>query len=290
MGQLSALIIDIEHSRGYDAEERLALQLRLRDAVAFLNELYCDGMALPVVFSGGDEVQGLFFDVTTAFLFFRGLTIFMAPAKIRGGIGIGGWEVSIEGAPSPEQDGTAYHRARMAIEEAKVSRIYRLAIWGERGDPEATVLAGYSIGICSSRRKKQILVAGMVELCRPLTMNYSVQYSQEGEASGREEARSRLLFRLLECNGSYWNAWKVMGTRTRSDFPKQSIADILVGHDEQGMPLWPSDSLRGLSYRLAAVEGFMSRSSIDRLINSGGVVEERNAAALMVYQCQERWH
>ena len=282
MKRFSALIADIENSRAYEIEERISIQRRLEASIRFLNELHGGGVAVSAAFSGGDEIQGLFLNTATAFLYFRELSILMAPVKMRGGIGVGGWEINIEGEPSPVQDGTAYHCARAAAEEAKASRLYRLVIWGNYESSELTVLAGYAIGICCGRSKKQEAVARLVELCRPLVASPVLAVGSAGREL--EEARARLLNLFLEGDRTAYDAWRRAGVLSGSDFPDGAVENVDVRC--RGGDSWPTESLRGLSYRLASVEGFMSRSSIDRLIGSGCVLEERNAAALMVRWCQ----
>ena len=54
-----ALIADIKGSRKYRAEERGYLQDLTNESLLFANELFKEGIEKEVVFSAGDEVQGL---------------------------------------------------------------------------------------------------------------------------------------------------------------------------------------------------------------------------------------
>lgn len=138
------------------------------------------------------------------------------------------------------------------------------------------------MGICAARSRKQAFVAGIVELCRPLVSATNALRMERQRADELEPARSRLLSGLLEDSPTAYDAWRRMGVLTGRDFPEKAIENVLVGYCGGDESEWPGSSLRGLSYRLAAVEDFMPRSSIDRLVKSGKVVEERNAATFMV--------
>ena len=66
-----SLIMDIEKSRKYRIDERNEIQNYMSYCISKLNELFRDSMRYEVTFSAGDELQGLFYDVTTAIMYFR---------------------------------------------------------------------------------------------------------------------------------------------------------------------------------------------------------------------------
>ena len=80
-----ALIADIKGSRKYRAEERGYLQDLTNESLLFANELFKEGIEKEVVFSAGDEVQGLFREPATAFLYYRFLCFLLGPGVLRGG-------------------------------------------------------------------------------------------------------------------------------------------------------------------------------------------------------------
>ncbi len=118
MQQFAAFIMDITGSRQYATEERNRLQDRLVRCSQILNDAFASLQAKAVDFSGGDEVQGLFFDVFGAYLYYRLLEIFMLPYPTRSGIGTGVWDTRVTAKGTAAQDGPAYHTAREAIETA----------------------------------------------------------------------------------------------------------------------------------------------------------------------------
>jgi hypothetical protein len=118
MQQFTAIIIDVAGSKRYPTSERNQLQDRLVNHVQILNEAFASLLAKSVDFSGGDEVQGLFFDVLSAYLYYRLLEIYMLPYQIRGGIGTGAWMTRVPTKGTAAQDGFSYHMARKAIELA----------------------------------------------------------------------------------------------------------------------------------------------------------------------------
>lgn len=275
-----ALIADLDASRTYGRMERLRAQELLSHALAFLNGLHAGGLAVPVAFSAGDEVQGLFLDMGTAFLYFRELCIFMFPHRLHAGIGVGEWEVRIEGAPSPGQDGSAYHHARSAIDASKRDRIYPLLVHDGDVRLRESVLAGYSLGLCLGRSKRQGEVARLVELCRPLVSGGFPDGFEDGRSLGDD--RRRLLKDFVD------NARADLPPDDGTlDFPEGAVINTHVGSVIQEGRAHTDQNVRGLSYKLDKLAG-ASRTSIDRTMESGRILQERDAAALMVLSVGRR--
>lgn len=109
----AALIFDIVESRHY--QNRYDIQKILMNAISYLNYLYRADIKKEVVSSAGDEFQGLFFDLQTAFLYVRKLQLLIYPVKIRCGIGFGEIKYDVEDWLSSAFDGEAYYLARDAI-------------------------------------------------------------------------------------------------------------------------------------------------------------------------------
>ena len=109
----AALIFDIVESRHY--QDRYDIQKILMNAINYLNYLYRADIKKEVVSSAGDEFQGLFFDLQTAFLYVRKLQLLIYPVKIRCGIGFGDIKYDVEDWLSSAFDGEAYYLARDAI-------------------------------------------------------------------------------------------------------------------------------------------------------------------------------
>lgn len=68
-----------------------------------------------MISSAGDEFQGLFLDLQSAFLYIRKLQILIYPVRIRCGIGYGEITYDVEEWSSSAFDGEAYYLAREAI-------------------------------------------------------------------------------------------------------------------------------------------------------------------------------
>ncbi|UWG96382.1 SatD family protein [Dehalobacter sp. DCM] len=111
----TAMIIDIVNSKKMSPNAREEIQVFIKQSLAVLNRLFRPSLVFPVIFSAGDEVQGLFSAPHAAFMYFRLISMILSPLPLRCGIGVGDWDVKIVDGTSAEQDGSAYHLARNAI-------------------------------------------------------------------------------------------------------------------------------------------------------------------------------
>ncbi len=109
----AAVMFDIIESRRYN--ERYDVQNLLMESVSYLNHVYKSSIKKEVVCSAGDEFQGLFMDLQTAFLYIRKLQLLIYPIKIRCGIGYGEIKYDVEEWTSSAIDGEAYYLCRDAI-------------------------------------------------------------------------------------------------------------------------------------------------------------------------------
>lgn len=109
----AAVMIDIVESRRY--YDRYDVQKVLMNSISYLNTMYSYSIKKDVVASAGDEFQGLFFDLKTAFLYVRKLQMLIYPIKIRCGIGYGNIKYDVEEWMSSAFDGEAYYLCRDAI-------------------------------------------------------------------------------------------------------------------------------------------------------------------------------
>ncbi len=147
-----SLIMDIEKSRRYSVEERTELQKFISYSVDRLNELFKENIEYDVTFSAGDELQGLFNDVTAAVMYFRLFEMLVKPVKLRAGIGVGEWTIRIENGLSTQQDGPAYHRARYAIDEVRKKTFQNIRIISDWDD----VMANHLINASGVLKNQQI--------------------------------------------------------------------------------------------------------------------------------------
>ncbi len=108
-----AVIFDIIESRRY--KDRYDVQNVLMESISYLNWIYRYAIKKEVVSSAGDEFQGLFTDLQTAFLYIRKLQLLIYPIRIRCGIGYGEIKYDVEKWTSSAIDGEAYYLCRDAI-------------------------------------------------------------------------------------------------------------------------------------------------------------------------------
>lgn len=172
-----AIIIDIEKSKGYQVEERIVMQEFMVKFVEKLNFLFRDEMKFNVMFSAGDEIQGLFLDVTNALIYFRLLEMLMRPIKLRAGIGIGECTVMMEGGSSTQQDGPAYHNARKAIEEVKIMKLHSLRIHSEiNKETSDDILVNHLLNTSFPLKNQQIYMQNIVQVV------YELLYPMVGDS------------------------------------------------------------------------------------------------------------
>ena len=69
--QYAALMIDLKGSRKLDDEMRKNIQIYWDEIRRRLNDMFCGTMEFKVDFSGGDQIQGLFYTPEAAYLYYR---------------------------------------------------------------------------------------------------------------------------------------------------------------------------------------------------------------------------
>lgn len=271
MQQCAALMVDIRDSRKMTEAKRQGVQDAIAASLAYLNVLFRKDLLREVVFSAGDEVQGLFSNAAAAYLYYRALSLLVVQAELRAGVGCGAWDVRVEGASSTAQDGTAYHHARDAISYAKKSRLYDFAV--SSGDPSSlhTVSANYPFLLSARRTLRQAELARQVELRYPIALHV--------DDAASEPARAQLLELLAV----------IQRVEVRTEpFEAEACLQqpvVVAELDEAGVLALPSQ-LSGLSYRMEESTG-RTRQSIDRLLDGAMVNQERVAAAAVALSLLE---
>lgn len=262
--QYAALIVDIRDSRKLPAYARQDAQRELSCGIARANALFAASIEKPLMFSAGDEAQGLFRDAPSAFLAFRLISIFMTSARIRGGIGIGGWETRMDVELSTEQDGTAFHRARAAIEDVKKDKLSYLRVRGADGVLWSTAVASdLCLNLSEEWGQRQRVLGQAVEGLLPFVYTASAMSSVaeiEGSASWPSEC-----FTHGDGSAEKLSQYRAMVV---GDNVEASIEAIDLG-------------MRGISYKLAEMLG-RARQGIDRSLSSSNIQLERRAAAFAV--------
>lgn len=172
-----SLIMDVEKSRTYSIVDRKELQDFLLVCVDKLNELFEKDMKFKVTFSAGDELQGLFYDVTSAFMYFRLLEMLIKPVKLRAGIGVGWLTVEIEKGLSTMQDGPVYYYAKEAISDVYKRQFQNLNIYS--GNREVDLFANHLANAAITLKRQQVymqnIVLVMLELLCPFLKEKSIK-------------------------------------------------------------------------------------------------------------------
>jgi len=179
MQRYAALIIDLEKSRSYSIEERVAIQQYFIKSISCLNKIFSKALEKEVEFSAGDEVQGLFRYPEAAYLYLRMLSMIIFPVKIRAGIGMGDWDVKIEDASTTAQDGTVYHNARYAINNVKsATGCSVLFCSGQELDLYVNSLINTSFALTNNLSKYQSELMLLLELLYPIDYCETLDYKK----------------------------------------------------------------------------------------------------------------
>lgn len=169
----AVLMIDLKKSRGYERESRNNIQGFISDVIRRLNRLYQGNFARELDFSAGGEVQGLFSNPEAAYLCYRVLSMWLHPIKIRSGIGVGTWDVQLESRGTTWQDGTVYHRARRAIENADSSEGYPVLLLSDSfSDFTINTIIGATASIMENQSVAQNQIMLIAELLFPLCSHH----------------------------------------------------------------------------------------------------------------------
>lgn len=171
-----SLIIDIENSRGYAQHDRSEMQNFMLECIQRMNMAFKSCLRFEITFSAGDEVQGLFEDLTSALLYLRIFEMMIKPVKIRAGMGIGEWTVKIENGTSTQQDGPAYHRARKAIEEVNKRQTQRWRICSENDNALINHLVNASCTLKAQQGYMQNIALTVMEFLYPFEKQKLIIY------------------------------------------------------------------------------------------------------------------
>jgi hypothetical protein len=261
-------MFDVVESRRYS--ERYDVQKVLMNCVDYLNDIYCYAIKKNVVSSAGDEFQGLFLDVQSAFLYIRKLQILIYPIKLRCGIGYGEIKYDVEEWSSSAFDGEAYYLAREAI----------IAIEGKKNNTICfntnSKYDKYLNVLCLSEMRVKAMqsqVAHLIELIADIMM--PIVYREEDRQFYEFilENRCRLIEqeRWNTVSGRYRNTeilnidYELLFENVKEDTKKKD-PKLLFCMDE----FWT----HGMSTDIARIMG-TTRQNIDRYILLGRIKESR---------------
>ena len=169
MTKYSVLMIDLKNSRSYSIQDRNKLQNSILNSIKILNKVFKNSIKKEVEFSAGDEIQGLFTSPQSAYLYYRLFSIIISPIEIHSGIGYGTWDIVMDNESSTAQDGTVYHNARKAIDEAKNSLEYSILFYsGNKNDLIINSLINSANLLTSKQSKYQNNLMLLTEILYPI--------------------------------------------------------------------------------------------------------------------------
>lgn len=263
-----AIMFDVVESRKY--YERYDVQKVLMNCVDYLNDIYRYAIKKNVVSSAGDEFQGLFLDLQSAFLYIRKLQTLIYPIKLRCGIGYGEIKYDVEEWSSSAFDGEAYYLARDAI----------VSIGGEKNNAICfntnSKYNKYLNVLCSSDmciKSTQSQTAHLIELIADIML--PIVYIQE----------SRRFYEFIlenRCKLIEQERWNKVGGRYRGTEILNIDYDLLFGNreiytqkkDTEWICCMDEFWAHGMSTEIARIMS-TTRQNIDRYISIGRIKESR---------------
>ena len=167
----AALVIDLKDSRKYPDKERNEIQKYWYKITKVLNNLFSNTMEFKVGFSGGDQVQGLFYRPEVAYQYYRLFSMCTHPIQTHGGIGIGSCIIQLSDEHTGCQDGIAYHRAWEASDLADADMGYPILLNSDNIDRDRIINSLIGIpalmALRHTARQNQIML--LTELLYPIS-------------------------------------------------------------------------------------------------------------------------
>ncbi|NLO34917.1 MAG: hypothetical protein GX112_01030 [Clostridiaceae bacterium] len=274
----TALLLDIMDSRKLDRQDRASVQHFTRRCLQDLNQLFRPSLVFAVMFSAGDEMQGLFRDTGAAYLYVRLLKLLLAPLTLRCGIGVGAWDVRVPGGTSAEQDGPAYHRARLALEQTHetAGNAVLLNTGGEMDLPLNAMLLA-SVCLASKQSLIQADIHLLVELLLPFFDDQAMDAAAFPAVGARLADRDQI---------PYFHAARA---------GKQLLPDKLTAHLAHQEPIrvyepavrrnemqYATTLLKGIAARLAEITG-TSRQNSDNILRKADIQTLRQIDLAILY-------
>lgn len=275
----SVLMIDIVNSKKLSNVDREDIQIFIKKSLNVLNEIFKPSLVFDVVFSAGDEVQGLFKNPVAPFLYFRLLRMIIDPVKIRCGIGIGDWEVKIKDGMSTEQDGSAYHLAREAIEVAhKKSEINIIFKSNTKNDYYINSLISATYEFAQKQTNQQRLVSLLIELFSPLYLERDMSLDDFGKLILLLKNRDSINYFKL-------NSFTIDSSKLRHISEQYNPINVLEKLNNSESIYDKPTMIKGISFKLSDILE-TSRQNIEKSIKSSNVEILRNldlTALMFIY-------
>jgi len=269
----TALIFDVVQSRKF--KDRFVLQSYLKSVVDICNTLFEGHLCKPVMFSAGDEMQGLFYSAQEAYRYFAFFSRLAYPVQLRCGIGLGELEVFSADWMTTELDGPAYHRAREAIalchEGQEQSVIFNSASPGDRF--VNGLLGSYLLLIQALKPKTTILYIYAEFLDSHLVPQWKDLVTLMASIEAHLKQQQLICKNTIP---SYKPIFLLSLEELCFEEPDSTDRDILISQS------WK----RGLNGRIAQVLG-IRRQYVDAVVRTNSFAQLRNFEALIVEKLQE---
>ncbi|WP_022818755.1 SatD family protein [Fusobacterium russii] len=267
MKKYCALMIDLKKSRSYSTKIRNSIQNSMMEIINILNEIFENSLEKKVDFSAGDEIQGLFISSIAAYLYYRFFSMLIFPFEIRAGIGLGTWDVVIEGASTTAQDGIVYHNARKAINDARKSLEYSVLFYSmQKKDSIINSLINTVVLINSKQSAYQNDLMLLTEILYPITMNNVVDSIKIKKLLKILEEKNELNLQKLKEEEIFSNPIEIV---------KEDIEYFITAGKK-----------RGLSTQLSEYLG-ISRQSIEKTIKTANIFELRNLVISILFTMED---
>ena len=245
-------MIDLKNSRSYSIQDRNSIQNSILNSITTLNKIFKNSIEKEVEFSAGDEIQGLFVSQQSAYLYYRLFSMLIFPVEIHCGIGFGTWDIKVESASSTAQDGTVYHYARNAIDEAKKSLEYSVLFYSKnKNDIIINSLINSNNLLAEKQSKYQNNLMLLAEILYPIANGDIIEY---------KELKELLKFIQFE---------------KKENLIIDIKCPIISTQLEKESFFITEGKKRGLSTQISKLLG-VSRQSVEKAIKTGNIYELRN--------------
>lgn len=247
-------MIDLKNSRSYSIQDRNTIQNSVIESIEILNKIFKNSIEKEVEFSAGDEIQGLFISSKSAYLYSRLFSMLTFPIQIHTGIGLGTWDIVIENASTTAQDGTVYHNARKAIDEAKKSLEYSALFYSkDKNDIIINSLINASTLLSTKQSEYQNKLMLLTEVLYPIDRENIIDYKN-----------LKKLLKFIQFEKKLNLTEDIHYSPISTQIEKENFY-ITEGKK------------RGLSTQISKLLG-ISRQSIEKAIKAGNIYELRNMA------------
>ena len=267
----TAFMVDIVNSKKLTRENREEVQLFIKRTLHVLNDVFKPSLSFDVIFSAGDEVQGLFNNPSAAIMYYRLLKMILTPLQIRCGIGIGEWDIKIANGTSAEQDGTAFHNAREAISKAHNVIGWNILVYSNSyQDLTINTLLNASSLLSHKQSVYQSEIALLVELTVPFFDENVMEMESLPSILRLLQEKETINF-YRSSKGKPDNDYKVFYASPLENEPVYVFSKDIF---EDKMFL-ESTIKKGISTKIASITN-TTRQNIDNIIKSGNISNIRN--------------